>query len=314
MADYSLVLVHNPYCQALQDFEKIAAIVRSTAPDIEVFIVGHDHIGSVTRKQAARHPSFIFSPGELSVFSPRRGHVAAGRPIPKLEQMRMMQSAGVSTPDFTEWTEDGVIDEARFGPVVIVKSGAPFTSHGQNVFLVKTRAIATLAASQGAAWRAGAPWIVQQFIMPVDGRAHNYRVLNLLGENLFSICKRSHQANGPVSDYDDLMTGYVHHAVARLSRVETTFADDEDVLETARSVEKAFGDIPLRGCDIVRDGATGRCFVLEVNPGGNTWVFSKPEACERMRRQLGVDDLAARFNSFERAAQALIRATRARAV
>ena len=313
MPDYSLVLVHNPFCQALGDFERIAAIVRREAPDIEPFIVGNDNIAAVARKQAARLPSFIFSPGQLGVFSPRRGHVAAGWPIPKLEQMRRMRDAGVPTPDFDVLPDDGHIDEARFGPVVIVKSGALYTSHGANVFLVKTRAVAKLVASRGAAWRAGAPWLVQRYVMPGDGRAHNYRVLNLLGETIFSICKRTLKENGPIDAYDDLMTGYAHHAVARLGPVETVFADDADVLATASAVERAFPEIPLRGCDIVRDGATGQCYVLEINPGGNTWIFSKPDACERMKQQLGVEDLSARYDSFGRAARALVAATRARA-
>ena len=42
MVQFSLVLVHNPFCQDIGDFETIAALVRASHPEIEVFIVGND--------------------------------------------------------------------------------------------------------------------------------------------------------------------------------------------------------------------------------------------------------------------------------
>ena len=309
MFQYSLVLVHNPFCQDIGDFETIAALVRASHPEIEVFIVGNDSLASVTRKQAARHPSLIFSPGELDIFVPRRGRVLAGRPIPKLEQMERMRAASVATPDFDSLGPDGFVDAARFGPVVIVKSGAKFTSHGKNVFLVKSHAVPDLIRSRGDKWAEGAPWIVQKFIEPAGG-THNYRVLNLLGENLLAYCKSSTAQNGALEDYDDLMTGYAHQAKRKHGRVETSFTYDTDVLATAASVEAAFPDIPLRGCDIVREKGSGKCYVLEINPGGNTWIFSKPGASERLKKQLQVEDLAGPQGGFAKAADALARATR----
>ena len=308
MSQYSLVLVHNPICQDIGDFETIASLVRASHPQIEVFIVGNDSIASVTRKQAAKNPSLIFSPGELSIFTPRRGKVLAGRPIPKIEQMERMRAASVSTPDFDILRPDGIVDAERFGPVVIVKSGARFTSHGKNVFLVKSHAVPDLIRSRGDKWAEGAPWMVQKFIAP-ESSTHNYRVLNLLGENLLAYCKRSTAQNGPLEDYDDLMTGYAHQAKRKHGSVETSFIDDADVLAAASSVGAAFPDIPLRGCDIVREKGSGKCYILEINPGGNTWIFSKPGASQRLKKQLRVDDLAGPQGSFTKAAEALAKTT-----
>jgi len=309
MSQYSLVLVHNSFCQDIGDFETIASLVRASHPQIDVFIVGNDNIASVTRKQAAKNPSLIFSPGELSIFTPRRGKILAGRPIPKFEQMERMRAASVSTPDFDLLDPDGVVDAERFGPVVIVKSGAKFTSNGKNVFLVKSHAVPDLIRSRGDKWAEGAPWIVQKFIEP-ESSTHNYRVLNLLGENLLAYCKRSTAQNGPLEDYDDLMTGYAHQAKRKHGSVETSFIDDADVLAAASSIGAAFPDIPLRGCDIVREKGSGKCYILEINPGGNTWIFSKPGASERLKKQLQVEDLAAPQGGFAKAADALARATR----
>jgi len=283
-------------------------LVRSNHPQIEVFIIENDSIASVTRKQAAKKPSLIFSPGELGLFTPRRGKVLAGRPIPKIEQMERMRAASVSTPDFDILGPDGFVDASRFGPVVIVKSGANFTSHGKNVFLVKSHAVPDLIRSRGDKWAEGAPWIVQKFIEP-EGRTHNYRVLNLLGENLLAYCKRSTAQNGPLEDYDELMTGYAHQAKRKHGSVETSFTNDSDVLATASSVGAAFSDIPLRGCDIIREKSSGKCYILEINPGGNTWIFSKPGASQRLKKQLLVDDLAGPQGSFTKAAEVLAKAT-----
>lgn len=308
MSQYSLVMVHNPFCQDIGDFENIASLVRSNHPQIEVFIVENDSIASVTRKQAAKKPSLIFSPGEIGLFTPRRGKILAGRPIPKIEQMERMRAASVSTPDFDILGPDGCVDASRFGPVVIIKSGANFTSHGKNVFLVKSHAVPDLIRSRGDKWAEGAPWIVQKFIEPAGG-THNYRVLNLLGENLLAYCKRTSAQNGPLEDYDDLMTGYAHQAKRKHGSVETSFIDDADVLATAASVSAAFPDIPLRGCDIICEQGTGRCYILEINPGGNTWIFSKPGASERIKKQLQVEDLAGPQDSFIKAAYILAKAT-----
>ena len=308
MSQYSLVLVHNSFCQDIGDFETIASLVRASHPQIDVFIVGNDSIASVTRKQAAKNPSLIFSPGELSIFTPRRGKILAGRPIPKIEQMERMRAASVSTPDFDLLDPDGVVDAERFGPVVIVKSGAKFTSHGKNVFLVKSHAVPDLIRSRGDKWAEGAPWIVQKFIEP-ESSTHNYRVLNLLGENLLAYCKRSTAQNGPLEDYDDLMTGYAHQAKRKHGSVETSFIDDADVLAAASSIGAAFPDIPLRGCDIVREKGSGKCYILEINPGGNTWIFSKPGASQRLKKQLHVEDLAGPQGSFKKAAEALAKTT-----
>jgi len=44
----------------------------------------------------------------------------------------------------------------------------------------------------------------------------------------------------------------------------------------AASVHAVFPDMPLLGCDIVREHATGRLHAIEVNAGGNVWHLSSP--------------------------------------
>ena len=69
--------------------------------------------------------------------------------------------------------------------------------------------------------------------------------------------------------------------------------------------------MPLKGCDIIRDAATGALFVLELNPGGNTWRFSSHYlARERAGRPREHEALRVRqFDAFRMAARVLVRQT-----
>ena len=103
-AERHLVLVHTPGYQDVADFHDIARKVRERAPDIEVFIASNTIASSVTRRQASKLPTLVFSPGNLLEFRPLRGKVYAGSPIPKLEQIARFKAAGLPVPASAEIT------------------------------------------------------------------------------------------------------------------------------------------------------------------------------------------------------------------
>jgi hypothetical protein len=53
--------------------------------------------------------------------------------------------------------------------------------------------------------------------------------------------------------------------------------------------------------------------LLEINPGGGTWMFSSRNA-QIYKDRLGTDDLAAYFDAFRVCARVLVERTRAEAV
>src|SRR5262249_25569556 len=55
---------------------------------------------------------------------------------------------------------------------------------------------------------------------------------------------------------------------------ERQLVKDPDLIALARAAHDAIPEVPLKGCDILRDVDSGALYVLEVNPGGNTWHFS----------------------------------------
>src|SRR5215207_2088112 len=99
-AERHLLLVHQPDAQDRKDFEQIAAIVGREAPDIAVFIASNDIPSAVTRKQAAKRPTLVFSPLYLRNFEPARGKVYSGQLLTKQEQMDRFVAAGLPVPPF----------------------------------------------------------------------------------------------------------------------------------------------------------------------------------------------------------------------
>ena len=97
---------------------------------------------------------------------------------------------------------------------------------------------------------------------------------------------------------------------------ERVFIDEADVLALARAAHEAIPEIPLKGCDIIREATTGKLYVLEVNSGGNTWHFSSGYF-SGLRRELGEDFVSTmhrQFDAFRTAARVLAARTNAEAV
>jgi hypothetical protein len=92
-----------------------------------------------------------------------------------------------------------------------------------------------------------------------------------------------------------------------------SYSHDPEVLACASDAYRAVPEIPLQGVDVVRCAMTGALFVLEINPGGNTWTFSRAQAANT-RRLLGVEDLSTEFDAWNTAARVLVEKTRADAV
>ena len=90
-----------------------------------------------------------------------------------------------------------------------------------------------------------------------------------------------------------------------------TFVRPPDVLEVARTAHAAMPEIPLKGCDIMREAGSGRFYVLEVNPGGNTWHFSSRFLAD-IRRKNGVafeQERRRQFDAMRTAARVLVEKT-----
>jgi hypothetical protein len=309
----NLVLVHQPGRQDRADFETIASKVHDLTDDIEAFVASNEIRSSFTRKKAAERPTLVFSPGQLDAFQPLRGKIYAGQPIPKLEQMARMAAAGLPVPAFAEITPDLVLSERAFGSHVVVKPGYSLASRGQDITLMRREMVRYRSPDQFAADHPGryGPMFVQRFIDTGPLVSH-YRVLTLFGKPLFAYRNSSLVARAPLDASDDVLAKTAVKA-RRRANAKSELIEEADVLALAGRTYAALREIPLHGVDIVREHGSGTLFVLEVNPGGNTWVFSKGESTARLQRALGVDRLTDQFDALTTAAKVLIERTRAEA-
>ena len=293
-----LVLAYRPGWQSLEDLGAIRHHVADIDPTIETFIVPTTERNSVSRRKAAKRPTLVVSNGFMPLFRPLRGKVYQGFPIPKFEELRRLTAAGVPVPRTAILTPDLQLDEADWGEFVVVKpTDIGTSSQGLGFTLMRTRRVRFIPPSDYPAGHPGrlGPMMVQRYINTGDHIAV-YRALMYFGEPLYVMCNRAFERRVDLSANDDVIEASPVAGKA-VGEYEKSFPLDADVLALGRAAHAAIPEIPLKGCDIVREAATGEVFVLELNCGGNTWHFSSnhqaesrakngPEFERRRRQQL----------------------------
>lgn len=305
----NLVLVHSRGWQDRADFLAIKAHVEKVAPDIAVFIVSNEIRSSVTRKQAAGRPTLIFSPVRLLEFRPLRGTLYAGTPMSKVDEMRALAAAGLPVPRFEVIAPATRLSAADYGPLVVIKPTYALASWGQGVELRRTDTVRYRAPGEFPDWHPGrhAPMVAQQFID--CGYPMTCRVLTIFGEPIFTYCRESTKPLALPADKDEFeQRDYMPSPPDRRAFVTR----DPDMLALAARAYRAMPQAALQACDILR-AKTGELYLLEVNPGGGTWMFSSSGA-HAYKEVLGIDDLSVEFDAFRVIAQVLVERTRAEAI
>jgi len=155
------------------------------------------------------------------------------------------------------------------------------------------------------------PLFPQRFI-DTGPLVNHYRVLTLFGEPLFAYHNTSLVERAPLDASDDVLAKIAVKARRGDGAARTELIQEPEVLALARRTYAAIREIPLHGVDVIREHGTGKLFVLEVNPGGNTWIFSKGMITTRLHKA-ATDRLADQFDAFTTAAKVLIERTRAEA-
>jgi len=300
-----LILGYRPGWQSIGDLQRIADHVTELDPSIRTFIVKTTYLSGVTRRAAAERPTLVVSPGRMPKFRPVRGKVYEGWPIPKIDEVRRMEAAGVAVPR-TEILRPGLkIDAEVWGEFVVVKpTDNASSSHGIGVQLMRSRRVRYVPPEQyppGHPGRLG-PMLVQAYVPAREV----HRVLIFLGRIL------SHYTLTPPSEIDtnvpdDVLerTPVASQAAPSLAR---RFVRDADVEALALAADRALPEIPLKACDVLRDKHTRKVYVLEVNSGGNGWHFSSQHFAAT-RQALGLDfqlAMVQQFDAFRTAARALV--------
>ena len=301
----NLVLVHTPTLQARSDFETIKTKLAERAPDIEVFVADNRARNSVTRKQAARRPSLIFSPVALRDFRPLRGKVYAGRALTKMEEYRRLAEAGQLVPETVMLRPDTRLDPQSWGPFTVLKPNVG--RQGAGVRLVRTRDVVW---RDPFSWprndpRFGCQMLAQKFV-DTGAPMTSHRVHTVFGHIVYSVSSVNDE---PAVEYDPAGSERLDMPVAANHgerHLEMNFR--EDIFTTAREAAAALSDLASLGLDLIQEKSTGKLYILEMNSRGMTWHISSNYGMD-IQRKRGVD-FAAQFSALDVIADALIDVTR----
>lgn len=293
----------------LADFREIAARMEAVAPDIRPVVL--------TRSQQLPPADIWTKPVLVVAFCnsfglvPQRGTVLRQRPVYKSDQYQLFLNAGLATPKTGVFKFGMAPDTAQFGEFVILKP-LRINSKGEGIHLVRTKRVAALKPHL---FKPSHPihhdiYLIQQFVDTGDHPTH-FRVETLLGEALccrtiFTSIKRPPLM---ASDRTLFEANVASNAVIRGSN-HTAPARDEEVIGFARQMDRILPDVPLKGCDVLREAGTGKLFALECNPGGNSWAFGAPDGENARAAFGGKRGMIDHMGAWDAAARALIARTR----
>ena len=327
MAKRNLILIHRgPEYE--QDFKEIAKKVAALDKDITIYALPHSSTDQL--------PSLAWMwPTLVVAFTPqfrlriRRGTVLSNHQIAKLSQNETFQKAGIPTPPMLPFRFGMMLDPVLFGDFVLIKPmDLELTSNAIGIQLFRRHRLERMEPRDfpldHPIHRAREGYLVQKYIDTGPYPAY-HRTQTIFGKVMYSWHTTLQTLRVPL----DAPDSDIEQAVIDIKgegEKDRRLLKFPDVERLAEKVHAQFPDIPILGCDIIRDHATQALYVLECNPGGNTWHISskigeqvrftignvKENGPERAH-QLGRRKLIEQYGAFDVAAKALVEKTRSRA-
>jgi hypothetical protein len=302
---YNLVLCFHENMN-LADFVKIGKYVRALDPEIHVYVVPREE--GLRDYRAKARPTLIFCPRSVQRGRFPNGKIYCGQPISKTEQMKIMSRQGLPVPRWQTIVPGAQYKAEEWGPIVVTKPTAlGSSSYSRGVAASRPEDLSYVPPGSFPEGHPGrdSPMLIQQFINTGPYPAQ-IRVLTLFGEPLYAEkiqAEEPHPIPEPATAESVAAWTITPVTVKRVR----SFVHDDDVLRLARRAYGAFPDVPLQACDIIREEATKKLFILEINPGGNTWHFSsqfaQSQRIDGRRRE-------EQFDAFRVAARVLAERTR----
>lgn len=320
----NLILIHRG-SRYERDFAEISRKITMLDGDITVYTIGMD-------SKSQLPPAVWQAPTLAIAFSAkfnlriRRGKLLKNVPIDKLLQDQTFRAAGIPTPPTLAFKFGMMLDPLLFGEFVLIKPmDLNLTSKGDGVQLFRRRRIEQLRPHD---FPVGHPihadlqgYLVQRFV-DTGPYPSFHRVETLFGKILYS-WHSTLQVPRCALDAPDAEIERTIIATQGGTK-DRKLVKEPDILTLAEKVHAAFASIPLLAIDVLREQNSGKLYVLECNPGGNTWHFSSQigaalrlgfgnatvngeKRAHEIARQMFIDQ----YGAFDIAAQALVEKTRA---
>jgi hypothetical protein len=293
----NLILIHRgPEYE--QDFQEIARKVTSIDREITVYTLADSSMAQLP-SLAWMWPTLVVALTPEFRLQIRRGTVLKNSQVQKLAQFEMFRKAGIPSPAMAPFRFGMMLDPLLFGDFVVIKPmDLALTSQGRGTQLFRRQRLERMEPRDfpldHPIHRAQEGYLVQKFI---DTGPYPYfrRIQTFFGKIMYcwqSMLDEPRAAlDAPDSEVERMVID------TKLTTKKTrSLVKDTHFERLAQRVHGVFPDIPILGCDVIREEATGDLYVLECNPGGNTWHISSKMA-ENTRAALG----NVKANGFKRA-------------
>ncbi len=322
----NLILIHRG-ARYERDFADIGRKVVALDREIDVYAIGME-------SKSQLPPAIWQNPTLVVAFTGRfnlrlkRGKLLKNLPIDKLLQYETFREAGIPTPPTLAFKFGMMLDPLLFGEFVLIKPmDLNLTSIGDGVQLFRRRRIEQLRLHdfppEHPLHRDRQGYLVQRFV-DTGPNPSFHRVETLFGKILYS-WHSTLQSPRCALDAPDAEIERTIIATQGGDK-DRKLVKEPDILDLAQKVHAAFASIPLLAIDILRERNTGNLYVLECNPGGNTWHFSSRIGAklrlgfgnaamngEKRAHEIARQMFIEQYGAFDVAAQALVEQTHAHA-
>ncbi len=306
-----VILVHQETKQDIKDYRQIQSRVHERTDDVRVFIADTKDGDWAEADDAYSQPSLTISPMPFKHFRPRSGTVLVGDEYPKGQQYELLAEKGVAVPEWVRVTPDTKLDPDVWGPYVVVKP--ELGRKGSEIFIKRTGKVRYKPPDAYPSEHPihKAPLLAQRFIYTGKWPYH-FRIVTFLGRCIVAWrVEQSHDYPPLEGKWDFNQAG---GGISIVSNKRTsTYSEiyDDRAIETARLAHAAMPEVPLLGHDIVCEAETGRYYVLECNPRGDSWLISSHIG--RDIQKIHRLDAPNQFGAIEIMTEAVIEAARERA-
>ena len=274
MAKRNLVLIHRgPEYE--KDFTEIGRKVRAIDKDITVYALpfrSTDQLPSL----AWMWPTLVVSLAPRFKPEIKRGKILRNAPIEKLVQYEAFRQGGIPTPPTLPFRFGMMLDPVLFGELVLIKPmDLAMTSKATGIRLFRRQRLERMQPEDFPADHpintARQGYLVQKFI---DTGLHPsfHRVQTFFGHIIYSWHSTLKKARCALDAPDSEIESTV--IATQGGEKERELVKEPDIQRLAEKVHAQFPDVPILAVDVLREEATGALYVLECNPGGNTWHFS----------------------------------------
>lgn len=324
MAKRNLILIHRgPEYE--QDFKEIARKVTAIDKGVTVYALANNSMAQLP-PLAWMWPTLVVAFTPKYRLQVKRGTVLRNSQIEKLAQYETFRKAGIPAPPMLPFRFGMTLDPLLFGDFVVIKPmDLDLTSQALGIQLFRRHRLERMEPRDfpldHPIHKAREGYLVQKFIDTGPYPCYQ-RIQTFFGDVMYCWQTTLKNLRSPLDAPDsDIESAVID--IKGEGEKERELIKDPDVERLARKVHAQFPDIPILGCDVVREAATQTLYVLECNPGGNTWHisskfgeilrldFGNAQANGHERaNQLGRRKLIEQYGAFDVVAKTLVEKTR----